>query len=173
MLAFTSCRRFLAVLVVALLGSVVVRADDQSITWVIPTTPYESLTVSVGDVLTFTWPTGGTHDVHKQASDECPTTSSRRRFLAEGDDHGDDHGDHEHPEDAIMLGDTSPVSYTITADDAGKTLYFVCLVGQHCAAGMKMAVTVEQDATSPTTAGATAWTTAVPFLLLASAALWI
>ena len=121
--------------------------------WVIPPInvigiPYPPLMVRVGDSLTFAWDTG-THDVYiypnAKAPNHCDST------------------------DKILVGDTksNPTTYLFTEADAGKTLHFVCSIGAHCDAGMRMNVAVL--AATPPTAGTVPSTTGAASLVEAIA----
>lgn len=90
--------------------------------WVIPQeigTPYPTMTVNVGDSLTFSWGFG-THDVWIYPSGTCDPTGG------------------------IQIGTVqdNPTTYTFGEEDGGNTLTFVCDVGAHCNAGMIMDVVV-------------------------------
>ena len=88
--------------------------------WQIPSDggPLPSMTGESEHSITFTW--NGNHNVYIHPSGNCDAT------------------------DAILVGSESPATYTFTEDDEGKTLHFVCTVGQHCQSGMRMDVAVEE-----------------------------
>jgi plastocyanin len=77
-----------------------------------PGSPYEDLTMMVGDTITFAWT--GTHNVYLLYSDSCDSNG------------------------ALEIGTASPTTYTFVDADAapeGTEHYFFCAVGGHCAAG--------------------------------------
>jgi plastocyanin len=82
--------------------------------WIIPSDggPYPPIEVNVGDTITFAWT--GFHTVQINPSMSCDAT------------------------DTVVLGDTSPTTYTFLDADGspdGTTHLFVCGVGGHCEAG--------------------------------------
>ena len=47
---------------------------------------------------------------------------------------------------AVLVGNTSPVTYTVTADDVTSgSITFACDVGSHCESGMIQTFTVNRD----------------------------
>ena len=86
---------------------------------------YEDTTAQVGDTITFTW--SSTHNVYMHPSGTCDS------------------------EGAILIGETSPVTYTFTADDVDEDLFFICGIPGHCDAGQTITVSVTEagDATTP------------------------
>ena len=77
---------------------------------------------NVGDTLVFTW--GGVHNVYIAPSNSCNN-------LASGTD----------------LGSSSPVRYTVQAEDEGG-IVFACEVPGHCQAGMLLPVNVGQTSSN-------------------------
>jgi hypothetical protein len=84
--------------------------------WTIPSngSPYPPVEINVGDTITFSWT--GTHNVQINPSMSCDMT------------------------DTVVVGDTSPTSYTFVDADGssdGTTHLFVCGIGNgaHCEAG--------------------------------------
>ena len=95
-----------------LLGTV--QAANIDIQWSIQ--DYEDITAQVGDTITFTWASG--HNVYIHPTGTCD------------------------PEGAILVGETSPATYTFTADNVDEDLFFVCAISGHCDAGQTITVSV-------------------------------
>eukprot|EP00529_Nitzschia_sp_RCC80_P015838 CAMPEP_0113490886 /NCGR_PEP_ID=MMETSP0014_2-20120614/27275_1 /TAXON_ID=2857 /ORGANISM="Nitzschia sp." /LENGTH=695 /DNA_ID=CAMNT_0000384667 /DNA_START=230 /DNA_END=2317 /DNA_ORIENTATION=+ /assembly_acc=CAM_ASM_000159 len=94
--------------------------------WIPEVIPYPDLEANVGDQIEFQWV--GVHNVFIHPSGDCAQTGR------------------------IAVGNISPVVYTFTEDDAGKTLTFACDVrsqsgtsGTHCEFGMRFDVFVIPD----------------------------
>merc|ERR1719424_973458 len=81
------------------------------------------LAVEVGDFIQFTW--SGNHNV-QQLSDIDDCSSWTGSILP-------------------ISGGTS--TYTVQANDGGKTIHFACEVGSHCSGGMKRSFAVAGDKT--------------------------
>ena len=86
----------------------------------ISATPLDNQQVKVDDVVVFVW--SGGHNVKKMNNPSCTSFSGP------------------------ALGFSSPYSYTVTAEDAGTTLYFGCSYSNHCDQGVKASVTVASAA---------------------------
>jgi plastocyanin len=94
-------------------------AQSFDLQWVIPDTPYNPISVNVGDTLTFNMGPG--HNVFIHPSQSCDKT------------------------DAIFIGDSAATSYTFIDKDGspeGNQMFFACDVGTHCDLGMQIVVTV-------------------------------
>ena len=93
--------------------------------WRIPevqgTELYSRTEAEVGDVIKFTWDETSDvqHNVYYEPSGSCVVR-----------------------ENEIFLGDTSGIEYTITSEDQGKPLFFVCHVGNHCQQGLHVTIHV-------------------------------
>ena len=94
--------------------------------WIPEVIPYPDLEANVGDQIEFQWV--GVHNVFIHPSGNCSQTGR------------------------IAVGNISPVVYTFTEEDAGKTLTFACDVrsqsgasGTHCEFGMRFDVFVIPD----------------------------
>jgi len=83
--------------------------DPFVVDWKITGSALPDKTVMVGDVVKFEW--NGMHNVAFHPSGTCDIT-----------------------DDTAILGETSPVEYTFTADDVGKKT-FACDITGHCPAG--------------------------------------
>ena len=107
--------------ILALLLSGTAHAANIDIQWTIQ--QYEDTTAQVGDTITFTWASG--HNVYIHPSGSCDTGG------------------------AILVGETSPATYTFTADDVDEDLFFVCAIAGHCDAGQTITVSVTDAAVDP------------------------
>eukprot|EP00751_Fragilariopsis_kerguelensis_P027413 CAMPEP_0170873076 /NCGR_PEP_ID=MMETSP0734-20130129/27118_1 /TAXON_ID=186038 /ORGANISM="Fragilariopsis kerguelensis, Strain L26-C5" /LENGTH=331 /DNA_ID=CAMNT_0011253327 /DNA_START=37 /DNA_END=1033 /DNA_ORIENTATION=+ len=105
----------------ALTRSAVVTAETIVITdWVIPYTGPKTLDAIVGDTIEFQWE--GFHNANIHPTNDCSRAGS------------------------FDVGTASPASYTFTEMDGspeGTDIYFACDVGQHCANGQNVIVTVK------------------------------
>ena len=108
---------------VALLLSSIAQAANIDIQWAIQ--DYPDTTANVGDTISFTWASG--HNVYIHPTGTCD------------------------PEGAILVGETSPATYTFTADDVDENLFFVCAVSGHCDAGQTISVAVAEAGADATT----------------------
>jgi len=100
---------------------VVVHAETIVITdWVIPYTGPKTIDAIVGDTIEFQWK--GFHNANIHPTNDCSRAGS------------------------FDVGTVSPASYTFTEMDGspeGTDIYFACDVGQHCANGQNLIVTVK------------------------------
>eukprot|EP00536_Pseudo-nitzschia_multiseries_P004399 jgi/Psemu1/187995/e_gw1.73.32.1 len=88
-----------------------------------PNSPYEDLTAIIGDTITFFWPDDEDHTVYINPTRNCDDTGS------------------------ILVGDSSPASYTFTQFDAtnangGEGVFFSDNLAQLCEWGMRFSVDV-------------------------------
>ena len=112
--------------ILALVLSSFAQAANIDIQWATHT--YPDTTAQVGDTITFTW--SSTHNVNIHPSGTCDDSTG-----------------------AILVGETSPVTYTFTANDANKDLFFICGIPGHCDAGQSITVSVSDGSGGGTTAG--------------------
>ena len=107
-------------------GIASVDGADHPVTWVIPMPSPQTLSVAVGDTVTFSW--SFSHNVYLSASqadyNSCVTTGG------------------------TMLATTSVNSYQHTFSSAG-TFYFICEFVGHCLAGQKIAITAQWTIAPP------------------------
>ena len=101
-----------------------VNGEVINIDWKIPdetrTELYSRLEGKVGDVIKFNWdPTQREHNVYYEPSGSCVVRDNE-----------------------IYLGDTPGLEYTITKEDEGKPLFFVCHIDNHCSLGTHVTVHV-------------------------------
>merc|ERR1712238_334780 len=107
--------------------------------WYLPYTGLRTVSVTVGDTLTFDWSVEGdtAHNVYLHPSLDCSL------------------------DDRSEVGVTSPASYTFTEADGsveGNTMFFACDIGdgQHCEAGQNLIATVYSSGGSSSTTISTA-----------------
>lgn len=81
-------------------------------------------TASVGDTITFTWPSA-VHGVYRIPTGECPSTFSAGQ----------------NGQESIQEPAEGPKTVSYTFQTAG-TYWFACPVDQHCQGGLKVKVTV-------------------------------
>merc|ERR1712048_378032 len=94
-----------------------VHSTTVDVTWSIPM-DQAPIDANVGDVISFNWI--GTHNVQMLSDiDNCSS------WIGEA-----------------PLSSESPYEYTVTADDAGLSLYFACEISGHCGANQKITVQV-------------------------------
>ena len=107
-------------------GIAFVNGADHPVTWVIPMPSPQTLSVAVGDTVTFSW--SFSHNVYLSASqadyNSCATTGG------------------------TMLATTSVNTYQHTFSSAG-TFYFICEVSGHCSADQKIAITATAPSPPP------------------------
>ena len=109
--------------ILALLLSSSAQAANIDIQWSIQ--EYADTTAQVGDTIPLTWDT--LHNIYIHPSGTCDETG------------------------AIIIGETSPVTYTFTADDANEDLIFICGIPGHCDAGQTITVSVTEAGDAATT----------------------
>ena len=107
---------------VAILSTVgVVNAETFVISdWVLPYNGPQTIDAKVGDTIEFNWV--GFHNANIHPTNTCSMDGS------------------------INISNASPASYTFTEEDGspgGTEMFFACDVGQHCAAGQNLIVTVK------------------------------
>ena len=121
--------------ILALLLSSTAQAANIDIQWAIQS--YPSTTAQVGDNITFTWGSG--HTVNIYPSGTCDSQG------------------------AILISETPPATYTFTAADVNKDLFFACGVSGHCDAGQHITVSVVGNGTGSSN-GATITPSSVPMV---------
>ncbi|VEU39259.1 unnamed protein product [Pseudo-nitzschia multistriata] len=98
-----------------------------------PNMPYENLNATINDTITFFWDDDENHTVYINPTGNCDDTGS------------------------LLIGDSSPASYTFTETDAlnttlGDPVFFADNLAQLCEWGMRFSVDVfEAPSASPTT----------------------
>jgi hypothetical protein len=118
----------------------IVHSEDIVINpWELPAVndPYENISAAIGDTITFVWPETQNHTVSINPSQSCDDT------------------------DATLIGDFSPVIYTITdADITRSPLFFADNSDELCENGMLFTVTLADSAPTVATAPVAAPVTA-------------
>lgn len=113
---------FTSFLFLLTMSSIVVSsAETININWRID--DYDDETANVGDTVRFTW--GGNHNVYIHPTGTCSMAGR------------------------IAVGGSSPATYTFTANDAGKDIFFACDVGNHCETAQHVTFTVQGVVTDP------------------------
>jgi hypothetical protein len=103
-----------------LLFAIVSAASAETFDVIWDFTADDPLDVKVGDTLAFTW--DGFHDIYIHPTLDCTETGAIPLYAP-----------------ATQGGSST---YTFTAEDAGKDMFFACDIGGHCAANVNQVVTV-------------------------------
>ena len=105
-------------------------------TWWPQGMPFDDMSASVGDTIVFSWSEGFTHNVYISLDGTCDGA------IEVSATDGGNMTDGNMTMMSTLIGDVSPVSYTIGADYAGETITFICTVEDHCVNGQIVNVNV-------------------------------
>ena len=101
--------------------------------------PFPDEKAEVNDTIIFSWSEGFEHNVYMSLDGTCDGAVTA--------DDNDDGGNRTVA--STLIGDVSPVSYTIGEEHAGKNITFICTIEDHCVNGQ--IITFHIDALMETT----------------------